>query len=115
MWDYTGGNKLCHWRVERGIGGGSLGRSVPRITALDFVNAHDACCFLVTGSEDGTVRLWSNYTNSGKYNIVINELSLVLLLYLHSLLCIKLKDIYFFKGIDLDCLVFLGYFLNCRL
>ncbi|XP_046663293.1 regulatory-associated protein of mTOR isoform X2 [Homalodisca vitripennis] len=66
VWDYQSNSKLCHWRVDRcGGGGGSLARHPTRITALECVNAHDSESLLVTGSEDGTVRLWANYNSGG--------------------------------------------------
>lgn len=59
MWDYNTSTKLTHWNPDRG----TWNRNISRITALDLVNAHDST-MLLTGSEDGSVRLWSNYTNS---------------------------------------------------
>lgn len=50
--------KLSHWRTERN----SWSKMGIRITSLDFVNPHDVALLLV-GSEDGGVRLWSNYTS----------------------------------------------------
>ncbi|XP_075231155.1 regulatory associated protein of MTOR complex 1 [Lycorma delicatula] len=58
VWDYTNGMKLSHWRTERN----SWSKMGIRITSLDFVNPHDIALLLV-GSEDGAVRLWSNYTS----------------------------------------------------
>ncbi|XP_065210456.1 regulatory-associated protein of mTOR isoform X2 [Planococcus citri] len=59
VWDYNTNSKLTHWNPDRGI----WNRNISRITALDLVNAHDNTMLLV-GSEDGAVRLWSNYTNN---------------------------------------------------
>ena len=59
VWDYNTNSKLTHWNPDRGI----WNRNISRITALDLVNAHDHTMLLV-GSEDGAVRLWSNYTNN---------------------------------------------------
>lgn len=38
-------------------------RATHRITSLDFINEHDNTMLLV-GSEDGAVRVWSNYANN---------------------------------------------------
>lgn len=41
----------------------SWNRATHRITSLDFINEHDNTMLLV-GSEDGSVRVWSNYANN---------------------------------------------------
>lgn len=58
VWDYNINSKLTHWNPDRG----TWNRNVSRITTLDLVNAHDNT-MLLAGSEDGSVRLWSNYNN----------------------------------------------------
>lgn len=61
VWDYNNNSKLSHWNPDKA----SWNRTVSRITALEFVNAHDNTMLMV-GSEDGCVRIWSNYTNTLK-------------------------------------------------
>jgi WD40 repeat protein len=53
IWDWLPGCKLsyCSNRASK----------ASRITSLQFVNGHDVSLLLV-GSDDGTVRLWNNYT-----------------------------------------------------
>ncbi|XP_067006454.1 regulatory-associated protein of mTOR isoform X2 [Anabrus simplex] len=52
VWDWYGGNKLsfCLNRASKGS----------RITSLQFVNSHDSS-LLMAASDDGSIRLWSNY------------------------------------------------------
>lgn len=52
IWDWQGNTKLsyCNNRASK----------ESRITSMEFVNSHDASLLLVA-SDDGSVRLWSNY------------------------------------------------------
>nr|CAD7574949.1 unnamed protein product [Timema californicum] len=54
IWDWLSGSKLnyCNNRASRNS----------RITSLDFINSHDVS-LLIVGSDDGTVRVWSNYVS----------------------------------------------------
>ncbi|GFG29093.1 hypothetical protein Cfor_00263 [Coptotermes formosanus] len=52
-WDWLSGCKLSYCS--------NRGSKASRITSLQFVNSHDVSLLLV-GSDDGTVRLWNNYT-----------------------------------------------------
>nr|CAD7603780.1 unnamed protein product [Timema genevievae] len=54
IWDWLSGAKLnyCNNRASRNS----------RITSLDFINNHDVSLLLV-GSDDGTIRVWSNYVS----------------------------------------------------
>lgn len=40
----------------------SHGNKMSRITALEFINAHDVT-LLMAGSDDGSVRIWKNYSS----------------------------------------------------
>lgn len=53
IWDWLSGYKLSYCS--------NRGSKASRITSLQFVNSHDVSLLLV-GSDDGTVRLWNNYT-----------------------------------------------------
>jgi hypothetical protein len=53
IWDWLSGCKLSYCSNH--------GSKASRITSLQFVNSHDVSLLLV-GSDDGTVRLWNNYT-----------------------------------------------------
>ncbi|XP_039291110.1 regulatory-associated protein of mTOR-like [Nilaparvata lugens] len=53
-WDYQNNSRICSWRVGSG---GSAVSGRPRVTALDFVNAHDTQ-LVAAGCDDGAVRLW---------------------------------------------------------
>lgn len=63
IWDWGNGVKqsYCYNRASKSS----------RITSMDFVNGHDVSLLLV-GSDDGTVRLWGNYTLSrGKEPVLV--------------------------------------------
>ncbi|XP_046991838.1 regulatory-associated protein of mTOR isoform X1 [Schistocerca americana] len=63
IWDWVTGVKqsYCYNRASK----------QSRITSLDFVNGHDVSLLLV-GSDDGTVRLWGNYTlTKGKEPVLV--------------------------------------------
>lgn len=69
VWDYNSNSKVSNWNTERG----SCNRATAaRITALEFINAQDTTMLLV-GSEDGSVRVWSNYM----YSLPNHEPSLI--------------------------------------
>jgi len=53
IWDWLSGSKTSYCS--------NRGSKASRITSLQFVNSHDVSLLLV-GSDDGTVRLWNNYT-----------------------------------------------------
>lgn len=53
VWDYQSGTKLT-FCASRGS------KTKSRITALEFINSHDLS-LLMTGSDDGSVRVWKNY------------------------------------------------------
>ena len=52
VWDWHTGAKLTYCT--------SRGTRPSRVTALEFVNAHDVS-FLMAASDDGAVRIWKNY------------------------------------------------------
>ncbi|KAK9301643.1 hypothetical protein QLX08_006065 [Tetragonisca angustula] len=54
IWDYQTGAKLTYCA--------SHGNKMSRITALEFINAHDVT-LLMAGSDDGSVRVWKNYSS----------------------------------------------------
>ncbi|XP_065898474.1 regulatory-associated protein of mTOR-like [Dysidea avara] len=54
VWDMEQGNKLSSFPI-----GGNL--SV-KITSVDYINPHDIT-FLLTGSDDGVVKVWRDYAN----------------------------------------------------
>lgn len=54
VWDCQTGTKLTYCA--------SHGNKMSRITALEFINAHDIT-LLMAGSDDGSVRVWKNYSS----------------------------------------------------
>lgn len=54
IWDWNTGTRLTYCT--------SRGTKMSRITALEFINSHDVA-LLMTGSDDGSVRIWKNYCN----------------------------------------------------
>lgn len=54
VWDCQTGAKLTYCA--------SRGNKMSRITALEFINAHDVS-LLMAGSDDGSVRVWKNYSS----------------------------------------------------
>ncbi|KAK0077123.1 hypothetical protein PV325_004412 [Microctonus aethiopoides] len=54
IWDWQTGTKLTYHAIR--------GSKMSRITSLEYINAHDVS-FLMTGSDDGSVRVWKNYSN----------------------------------------------------
>lgn len=55
IWDWQSGSKLTY-HTPRGSKTGS------RITSVEFMNSHDVS-LLMTGSDDGSVRVWKSYCN----------------------------------------------------
>ncbi|XP_078048119.1 regulatory associated protein of MTOR complex 1 isoform X1 [Augochlora pura] len=56
VWDYQSGPKLLTYCASRG-------NKASRITALEFINAHDVS-LLMAGSDDGSVRVWKHYSST---------------------------------------------------
>lgn len=56
VWDYQNGTKLT-FCASRGS------KTKSRITALEFINSHDLS-LLMAGSDDGSVRIWKNYSGT---------------------------------------------------
>lgn len=56
VWDYQSGTKLT-FCASRGS------KMKSRITALEFINSHDLS-LLMAGSDDGSVRIWKNYSGT---------------------------------------------------
>ncbi|XP_046483288.1 regulatory-associated protein of mTOR isoform X4 [Neodiprion pinetum] len=54
IWDWQTGTRLTYCT--------SRGSKMARVTALGFINSHDVA-LLMTGSDDGSVRIWKNYCN----------------------------------------------------
>ncbi|XP_015588597.1 regulatory-associated protein of mTOR isoform X3 [Cephus cinctus] len=54
VWDWQTGTRLTYCT--------SRGNKMSRVTALEFINAHDVT-LLMAGSDDGSVRIWKNYCN----------------------------------------------------
>ncbi|KAK2586076.1 hypothetical protein KPH14_008365 [Odynerus spinipes] len=55
IWDCQSGAKLTYYA--------SRGNRMSRITALEFINAHDVT-LLMAGSDDGSIRVWKNYSSA---------------------------------------------------
>ncbi|XP_012256997.1 regulatory-associated protein of mTOR isoform X2 [Athalia rosae] len=54
IWDWHTGTRLTYCA--------SRGSKLSRVSALEFINSHDVA-LLMTGSDDGSVRIWKNYCN----------------------------------------------------
>ncbi|XP_034933935.1 regulatory-associated protein of mTOR isoform X2 [Chelonus insularis] len=55
IWDWQSSTKLMYHSTR----GNKIGT---KITSLEFINSHDVS-LLMTGSDDGAVRIWKNYCN----------------------------------------------------
>lgn len=62
IWDYHCGTKLTYCA--------SRGNKISRITALEFINSHDVALLMV-GSDDGSVRIWKNYSSTLSRNPIL--------------------------------------------
>ncbi|KAH0548367.1 regulatory-associated protein of mTOR isoform X1 [Cotesia glomerata] len=55
VWDWHSGTKLTYHTARSS-------KMSAKITSLEFINSHDVS-YLMTGSDDGAVRVWKNYCN----------------------------------------------------
>ncbi|KAF7992418.1 hypothetical protein HCN44_001743 [Aphidius gifuensis] len=56
IWDWNSGNKLTYYPSR----GNKLNT---KITTIQYINSHDIS-LLMTGSDDGSIRVWKNYYNT---------------------------------------------------
>ncbi|CAG0893874.1 unnamed protein product [Darwinula stevensoni] len=59
VWDWEKGSLLCTWH--------NCNAKEARITALEYVNAHEENCLLV-GTDEGAVRVWKNFLPSDEFD-----------------------------------------------